>query len=222
MSTISYADLLVLPGIRDYLDRVEARLTDDVAWVGGSTSATAAATLSAGGKRLRPRQPGGTILPVQRDVAVVGAGYVGLPLAVRLAEAGRTVVCLDPDATKMERLNAGDSYIEDVSSEELARLVSAGQLSGTTDETELRDADAILICVPTPLAEHREPDLSAVRSATAAVARNLRKNHVVILESRRTAWVRSRSPLTAIGERRPSARSKTSRLASGSTNGIAP
>ncbi len=120
---------------------------------------------------------------MQRDVAVVGAGYVGLPLAVRLAEAGRTVVCLDPDATKMERLNAGDSYIEDVSSEELARLVSAGQLSGTTDETELRDADAILICVPTPLAEHREPDLSAVRSATAAVARNLRKNHVVILES---------------------------------------
>ncbi len=120
---------------------------------------------------------------MQRDVAVVGAGYVGLPLAVRLAEAGRTVVCLDPDATKMERLNAGDSYIEDVSSEELARLVSAGQLSGTTDETELRDADAILICVPTPLAEHREPDLGAVRSATAAVARNLRKNHVVILES---------------------------------------
>ncbi len=120
---------------------------------------------------------------MQRDVAVVGAGYVGLPLAVRLAEAGRTVVCLDPDATKMERLNAGDSYIEDVSSEELARLVSAGQLSGTTDETELRDADAILICVPTPLAEHREPDLSAVRSATAAVARNLRKKHVVILES---------------------------------------
>ncbi len=120
---------------------------------------------------------------MQRDVAVVGAGYVGLPLAVRLAEAGRTVVCLDPDATKMERLNAGDSYIEDVSSEELARLVNAGQLSGTTDETELRDADAILICVPTPLAEHREPDLSAVRSATAAVARNLRKNHVVILES---------------------------------------
>ncbi len=120
---------------------------------------------------------------MQRDVAVVGAGYVGLPLAVRLAEAGRTVVCLDPDATKMERLNAGDSYIEDVSSEELARLVNAGQLSGTTDETELRNADAILICVPTPLAEHREPDLSAVRSATAAVARNLRKNHVVILES---------------------------------------
>lgn len=120
---------------------------------------------------------------MQRDVAVVGAGYVGLPLAVRLAEAGRTVVCLDPAADKMERLNAGDSYIEDVASADLKRLVDAGKLAGTTDEGELRDADAILICVPTPLAEHREPDLGAVRSATAAVARNLRKGHVVVLES---------------------------------------
>ncbi len=120
---------------------------------------------------------------MQRDVAVVGAGYVGLPLAVRLAEAGRTVVCLDPAADKMERLNAGDSYIEDVDSADLKRLVDAGVLAGTTDEGELRDADAILICVPTPLAEHREPDLGAVRSATAAVARNLRKGHVIVLES---------------------------------------
>ena len=120
---------------------------------------------------------------MQRDVAVVGAGYVGLPLAVRLAEAGRTVVCLDPDEGKMARLNAGDSYIEDVPSADLTRLVDAGTLAGTTDETELRDADAILICVPTPLAEHREPDLGAVRAATAAVARNLRKGHVVVLES---------------------------------------
>ena len=120
---------------------------------------------------------------MQRDVAVVGAGYVGLPLAVRLAEAGRSVVCLDPAADKMARLNAGDSYIEDVASADLKRLVDAGQLAGTTDEGELRDADAILICVPTPLAEHREPDLGAVRAATAAVARNLRKGHVVVLES---------------------------------------
>ena len=120
---------------------------------------------------------------MQRDVAVVGAGYVGLPLAVRLAEAGRTVVCLDPDEGKMARLNAGDSYIEDVASPDLKRLVDEGKLAGTTDETELRDADAILICVPTPLAEHREPDLGAVRAATAAVARNLRKGHVVVLES---------------------------------------
>ena len=87
---------------------------------------------------------------MQRDVAVVGAGYVGLPLAVRLAEAGRTVVCLDPAADKMERLNAGDSYIEDVDSADLKRLVDAGVLAGTTDEGELRDADAILICVSHP------------------------------------------------------------------------
>ncbi len=127
--------------------------------------------------------PRGTICRVQRDVAVVGAGYVGLPLAVRLAEAGRTVVCLDPDNAKMERLNAGDSYIEDVPSADLARFVDEGRLAGTTDEAELREADAILICVPTPLAEHREPDLGAVRAATAAVARHLRPGHVVVLES---------------------------------------
>ena len=126
---------------------------------------------------------GGTIRAVHRDVAVVGAGYVGLPLAVRLAEAGRSVVCLDPDVEKMARLNAGDSYIEDVDSADLARLVAAGTMAGTTDEADLRDADAILICVPTPLAEHREPDLGAVRAATAAVARNLRAGHVVVLES---------------------------------------
>ena len=71
---------------------------------------------------------------MQRDVAVVGAGYVGLPLAVRLAEAGRTVVCLDPDEGKMARLNAGDSYIEDVPSADPKRLVDAGSLAGTTDE----------------------------------------------------------------------------------------
>ena len=93
------------------------------------------------------------------------------------------MVCLDPAADKMERLNAGDSYIEDVASADLKRLVDEGKLAGTTDEGELREADAILICVPTPLAEHREPDLGAVRSATAAVARNLRKGHVVVLES---------------------------------------
>jgi UDP-N-acetyl-D-glucosamine dehydrogenase len=120
---------------------------------------------------------------VQRDVAVVGAGYVGLPLAVRLAEAGRTVVCLDPHAERMAMLNEGRSYIEDVADDVLGPLVADGRLAGTTDEAELRDADAILICVPTPLSEHREPDLGAVRAATEAVARQLRAGHVVVLES---------------------------------------
>lgn len=120
---------------------------------------------------------------MQRDIAVVGAGYVGLPLAVRLAEAGKSVVCLDPNGPRMEQINRGDSYIEDVPSAHLADLVNSGLLSGTTDETVLSEAAAILICVPTPLSEYREPDLTAVRAATAAVARNLRSGHVVLLES---------------------------------------
>lgn len=120
---------------------------------------------------------------MQRDIAVVGAGYVGLPLAVRLAEAGRSVVCLDPHAARMDQINRGESYIEDVPTAQLADLVERGLLAGTTDEAALAEADAILICVPTPLSEYREPDLGAVRAATAAVARHLRPGHVVVLES---------------------------------------
>lgn len=120
---------------------------------------------------------------MQRDIAVVGAGYVGLPLAARLAETGKTVVCLDPHAARMEQINRGESYIEDVPTEQLAALVVDGRLAGTTDEAVLADCDAILICVPTPLSEYREPDLTAVRMATDAVARHLRPGHVVVLES---------------------------------------
>jgi UDP-N-acetyl-D-glucosamine dehydrogenase len=120
---------------------------------------------------------------VQRDIAVVGAGYVGLPLAARLAETGKTVICLDPHAARMEQINRGESYIEDVPTEQLAALVADGRLAGTTDEAVLAETDAILICVPTPLSEYREPDLTAVRMATDAVARHLRRGHTVVLES---------------------------------------
>ncbi len=120
---------------------------------------------------------------MQRDIAVVGAGYVGLPLAARLAETGKTVICLDPHAARMEQINRGESYIEDVPTEQLAALVADGRLAGTTDEAVLAETDAILICVPTPLSEYREPDLTAVRMATDAVARHLRRGHTVVLES---------------------------------------
>jgi UDP-N-acetyl-D-glucosamine dehydrogenase len=119
---------------------------------------------------------------MQRDVAIVGAGYVGVPLARVFAEAGRSVVLVDVDADRVARLNRGDSYIEDVPSETLERLVNNG-LSATTDYDELRDADAILIALPTPLSKQREPDLSIVLSATRAIARRLRRGHLVVLES---------------------------------------
>ncbi len=117
------------------------------------------------------------------DVAIVGAGYVGVPLAQVFAEAGRSVLLVDRDAARVEMLNRGESYIEDVPSEALARLVSHHGLRATTDYDELRDADAILIALPTPLSKQREPDLTIVNSATEEIAKRLRKGHLVVLES---------------------------------------
>jgi UDP-N-acetyl-D-glucosamine dehydrogenase len=119
---------------------------------------------------------------MKRDVAIVGAGYVGVPLAQVFAEAGRSVVLVEVDADRVARLNRGDSYIEDVPSETLKRLVDGG-LSATTDYDELRDADAILIALPTPLSKQREPDLSVVLSAAEEIAKRLRRGHLVVLES---------------------------------------
>ena len=114
---------------------------------------------------------------------MIGAGYVGLPLAARFAEVGRSVVCVDPDERKVEQLNAGVSYIADVPSEELARHVAAGLLSASTDPAVVAEVDAILICVPTPLTKNREPDLSMVLAATHGVAPFLHEGHLVVLES---------------------------------------
>ena len=117
------------------------------------------------------------------DVAIVGAGYVGVPLAQVFAEAGRSVLLVEKDANRVAQLNRGESYIEDVSSEALKRLVDAHSLRATTDYDELRDADAILIALPTPLSKQREPDLSIVNGAVTEIAKRLRKGHLVVLES---------------------------------------
>jgi UDP-N-acetyl-D-glucosamine dehydrogenase len=119
---------------------------------------------------------------MKTEVAIVGAGYVGVPLAQVFAEAGRSVLLVDVDAARVERLNAGDSYIEDVPSEKLKRLVDNG-LRATTDYDELRDADAILIALPTPLSKQREPDLSIILSAAEQIGARLRPGHLVVLES---------------------------------------
>jgi UDP-N-acetyl-D-glucosamine dehydrogenase len=116
------------------------------------------------------------------DVAIVGAGYVGVPLAQVFAEAGRSVLLVDVSPERVAMLNRGESYIEDVPSETLAGLVERG-LRATTDYDELRQADAILIALPTPLSKQREPDLSIVESAVAAIGARLRPGHLVVLES---------------------------------------
>ena len=117
------------------------------------------------------------------DVAIVGAGYVGVPLAQVFAEAGRSVLLVDRDAVRVKQLNRGESYIDDVPSEKLGELVRDGRLTATTDYDVLRDADAILIALPTPLSKQREPDLSIVNGAAEEIALRLRPGHLVVLES---------------------------------------
>jgi UDP-N-acetyl-D-glucosamine dehydrogenase len=119
---------------------------------------------------------------VKPEVAIIGAGYVGVPLAQVFAEAGKRVVLVDVVQERVDRLNRGDSYIEDVPSEVLAKLVANG-LSATTDYDILRETDAILIALPTPLSRQREPDLSIVLGAVREIAPRLRKGHLVVLES---------------------------------------
>ena len=108
-------------------------------------------------------------------------GYVGLPLGVAFAEAGLEVVGVDLDVERVAAVNAGISYVEDIPSERLKPLV--GKLSGTNEFEELGKADAVLICLPTPLDKHRNPDLSFVAAGAEAVAKHLRPGALVILES---------------------------------------
>ncbi|MGZ8793532.1 MAG: nucleotide sugar dehydrogenase [Gaiellaceae bacterium] len=117
------------------------------------------------------------------DVAIVGAGYVGMPLARVFADAGKTVVLIDVNQDVVDGINRGESHIGDVPSETLKELVDAGRVSATGDYDALKDVDAILIALPTPLSAHREPDLTIVESAAAEIAPRLRKGQVVVLES---------------------------------------
>ena len=117
------------------------------------------------------------------DVAIVGAGYVGLPLARTFSEAGRSVVLVDVDAERVACLGRGESHVEDVPSPVLRELIEQRGLAATTDYDVLRDAAAVVIALPTPLTRQREPDLSIVRSAAAEIAPRLRAGHLVVLES---------------------------------------
>jgi UDP-N-acetyl-D-glucosamine dehydrogenase len=114
-------------------------------------------------------------------IGVIGLGYVGLPLAVAFAEAGDRVVALDIDAHKVAAVSAGESYIEDVTSERLAALGAA--IKATTRYADLAQADAVLICVPTPLTTNREPDLGPLNAAARALAQVLQPGQLVVLES---------------------------------------
>jgi UDP-N-acetyl-D-glucosamine dehydrogenase len=117
------------------------------------------------------------------DIAVVGAGYVGMPHAHAFAEAGKKVVLVDLLPDVVESINRGESHIRDVPSEALAPLVTDGRISATTDFAVVGDADAIVIAVPTPLSPQREPDVSYIEQAARDIAPHLREGHLVVLES---------------------------------------
>jgi UDP-N-acetyl-D-glucosamine dehydrogenase len=114
---------------------------------------------------------------------VVGLGYVGLPLAVELAESGLEVVGIDVQQKKVDAINAGHSYILDVPSERVAALVVQKRLSATSDYARVAELDTVNVCVPTPLRKTREPDLSFIVDSLRAMAPHMRSDQLLILES---------------------------------------
>jgi len=116
-------------------------------------------------------------------IGIIGCGYVGLPLALRFADVGQRVTGFDTDQEKITRLNAGQSYIQHISADKIKQHVQGKRFDATTDFTRLREMDAVLICVPTPLDERREPDLSYVEKTAQSIAPNLQRNQLIVLES---------------------------------------
>jgi len=116
-------------------------------------------------------------------VGVIGLGYVGLPLALTFATREFSVIGFDVDPKKIESLRAGESYINHIPNETISTHVGKGSVEATTDYAKLKDVDAILVCVPTPLNNEREPDLSYVVSTIDMIMPNLKQGHLVVLES---------------------------------------
>src|SRR5215470_3550888 len=116
-------------------------------------------------------------------IAIVGLGYVGLPLSFQFARSGVTVLGLDIDTSKVDALNQGRSYIKHISSAEVAEVTRSGAFSATSDFTRIRETTAVIICVPTPLNKNREPDISYILDTGRNIARHLQKGMLVVLES---------------------------------------
>ena len=118
-----------------------------------------------------------------QTIAIIGLGYVGLPLAIQFANAGLTVIGVDVDTRKIETLEKGESYIGHIETARITELYANGRFSATADFSRLSSCDAVILCVPTPLNQYREPDLSYVLETGAAIAPHLKDGTVVCLES---------------------------------------
>jgi UDP-N-acetyl-D-glucosamine dehydrogenase len=116
-------------------------------------------------------------------IGVVGLGYVGLPLAVEFADKGFYTLGIDVDRRKIEKMNRGENYIQDVENERFRKLVESGMLEGTTKYGRTGELDIIYICVPTPFTPNKEPDISYIEQATDSIAAHLRKEQLIVLKS---------------------------------------
>ena len=116
-------------------------------------------------------------------IGIIGLGYVGLPLVIRFCEEGFSVIGFDIDPVKINRLRNGRSYIGNIPSSKVKNLISGGLFTATTNYSILRSVDCIIICVPTPLKKNREPDLSYIEKTSEEISKNLRKGHLISLES---------------------------------------
>ena len=128
-----------------------------------------------------------TLLTSLRDhtakIGILGLGYVGLPLAAAFGDAGFQIIGIDPDLRKVNSLNQGKSYIQDVPDEQISNLLKKGRISATTDFSALLNCDAVSICVPTPLRKTGDPDMSFILSATDELARYIHPGMIIVLES---------------------------------------
>jgi UDP-N-acetyl-D-glucosamine dehydrogenase len=120
---------------------------------------------------------------LKSKIAIVGLGYVGLPLSLQFARSGAQVLGMDIDPNKVDTLNQGQSYIKHVPGEDIAEQVKANRLAATTDFARVKEVDAVIICVPTPLNKNREPDISFILQTGRAIAPHLRPGTLVALES---------------------------------------
>jgi UDP-N-acetyl-D-glucosamine dehydrogenase len=116
-------------------------------------------------------------------LAIVGLGYVGLPLAIQFARSGVSVVGLDIDQSKVDSINSGHSYIKHIASDTIAGAIKEGRLSASTDFSRIKEVEAAIICVPTPLNKNREPDISFITDTGKSIAPHLPKGALVVLES---------------------------------------
>src|SRR6267154_5922407 len=116
-------------------------------------------------------------------ICVVGLGYVGLPLAIQFARSGAKVTGLDIDQSKVDQVNRGRSYIKHIAAKTISEVLKAKQLTASTDFSRIKKADAVIICVPTPLSKNREPDISFIVETGRKIAPHLQKGALVVLES---------------------------------------